>query len=403
MKITDVECHIVVDPELREDATSSAQDDLIVIVRTDEGIFGVGETDTGPWLAKAAIEAPGSHSMAQGVKELLIGRDPLDTSAIWETLYTSTAMSGRRGPVICAMGAIDMALWDIKGKALGLPVYKLLGGALKESITPYASLQPSGSTVQEYGDSLVAWANRAAKYGFEAAKLECTLGGPYNHEGLQGTDEEMTDIIRDCRRAVGPEFTLMVDVQYLWYDAKSALRTISKWEELDIFFVETPLRIDNLEGYAFLAREAPMRIAAGEWQTTRFEFIDLMDKGQIDVVQPDIGRVGGLTEAMRVCNLAQDRGRLVVPHCWKTAIGIAAAAHLAAVLPHCPFIEFLPSHLCDSQLRTELVELLLEMEEGSLRLPDKPGLGIELNFDALDKFSIEESAGNPPGPGVANQ
>jgi L-alanine-DL-glutamate epimerase-like enolase superfamily enzyme len=239
MKITDIECHIVVDPGLREDATSSAQDDLVVIVRTDEGISGIGETDTGPWLAKAAIEAPGSHSMAKAMKDILIGRDPLDTSAIWETLYTSTAMSGRRGPVICAMGAIDMALWDIKGKALGLPVFKLLGGAVKESITPYASLQPSGRTVQEYGDSLVAWAKRAAGYGFYAAKLECTLGGPYNHEGLEGSDEEMTEIIRDCRSAVGPEFTLMVDVQYLWYDAKSALRTISRWEDLDIFSKST--------------------------------------------------------------------------------------------------------------------------------------------------------------------
>jgi L-alanine-DL-glutamate epimerase-like enolase superfamily enzyme len=397
MKITEIECHIVVDPGLREDATSSAQDDLVVIVRTDEGIFGVSETDTGPWLARAAIEAPGSHSMAKAMKDILIGRDPLDTSAIWETLYTSTAMSGRRGPVICAMGAIDMALWDIKGKALGLPVYKLLGGAVKESITPYASLQPSGRTVKEYGDSLVAWAERASKYGFKAAKLECTLGGPYNHEGLEGSDEEMTDIIRDCRRAVGPDFTLMVDVQYLWYDAKSALRTISKWKDLDIFFVETPLQIDNLEGYALLARESPMRIAAGEWQTTRFEFIELMDKGQVDVVQPDIGRVGGLTEAMRVCNLAQDRGRLIVPHCWKTGIGIAASAHLAAVLPHCPFIEFLPTELCDSQLRTDLVGDGLVMEAGSLRLPDQPGLGIEVNFDALDRFRSQETAGRLQG------
>jgi L-alanine-DL-glutamate epimerase-like enolase superfamily enzyme len=279
-----------------------------------------------------------------------------------------------------------MALWDIKGKALGLPVYKLLGGAIKESITPYASLQPSGNTVQEYGDSLIAWAKRAAKHGFRAAKLECTLGGPYNHEGLEGSDQEMTEIIRECRRAVGSDFTLMVDVQYLWYDAKSALRTISEWEELDIFFVETPLQIDNLEGYALLARESPLRIAAGEWQTTRFEFIELMDKGQVDVVQPDIGRVGGLTEAIRVCNLAQDRGRLIVPHCWKTGIGIAASAHLAAVLPHCPFIEFLPPELCDSQLRTDLVGDGLVMEAGSLRLPDKIGLGIEVNFDALEKF-----------------
>ena len=390
MKITAIDCHILVVPDLNEHATSSSQDDLVVIVHTDEGIFGVGETDTGPWLAKAAIEAPGSHTMAMGMKDLLIGMDPFDTSAIWEKLYVYTAMSGRRGAVICAIGAIDMALWDIKGKALGLPVYKLLGGAHKDHIVPYASLQPNGRTVHEYGDSLVAWAIKAKEYGFTAGKMECTLGGPYNHSGLHGSDQEMTDIIRDCRRAVGPDFAMMVDVQYLWRDAKSALRTLRKWDDLDLFFVETPLQIDNLEGYATLAREAPMRIAAGEWQNTRFEFIDLMDRGLVDVAQPDVGRVGGLTEAMRVCHLAEDRGRLIVPHCWKTGIGIAASAHMAAAVPHCPFIEFLPAELCDSALRVELVADPLTMHNGRLSLPDKPGLGIELNMDALEKYAVTE-------------
>src|SRR5690606_9109379 len=153
MKITNIECKILKIPGLKEDATSSSQDDLLVIVHTDEGIYGVGETDTGPWLAKAAIESPGSHSMAMGMRDLLIGMDPFETTAIWEKLYTYTCMSGRRGAVICAMGAIDMALWDIKGKALGLPVYKLLGGASQDAIIPYASLQPYGDTVTAYGDS----------------------------------------------------------------------------------------------------------------------------------------------------------------------------------------------------------------------------------------------------------
>ncbi len=390
MKIIAIDCHILVVPNLNAHATSSSQDDLVVIVHTDEGIFGVGETDTGPWLAKAAIEAPGSHTMAMSMKDLLIGMDPFDTGAIWEKLYTYTAMSGRRGAVICAMGAIDMALWDIKGKALNLPVYKLLGGAHKDHIVPYASLQPNGTSVNDYGDSLVAWAKRAKAYGFKAGKMECTLGGPYNHSGLHGSDQDMTDIIRACRQAVGPDFEMMVDVQYLWRDAKSALRTLRKWDDLDLYFVETPLQIDNLEGYATLAREAPMRIAAGEWQTTRFEFIELMDKGLVDVAQPDVGRVGGLTEAMRVCNLAQDRGRLIVPHCWKTGIGIAASAHLAAAVPHCPFIEFLPAELCDSALRIELVPDPLVMQDGKLQLPDKPGLGIELNFEALERYGVLE-------------
>lgn len=389
MKITNIECKVLKIPGLKEDATSSSQDDLVVIVHTDEGIFGVGETDTGPWLAKAAIEAPGSHSMAMGMRDLLIGMDPFDTGAIWEKLYTYTCMSGRRGAVICAMGAIDMALWDIKGKALGLPVYKLLGGASKEIITPYASLQPYGDSVTAYGDSLIAWIKRAKDYGYTAAKIECTLAGPYNHTGLRGSDEDMTDIIRSCRRAVGPDMRIMVDVQYLWYDARSALRTIQKWEDLDIYFLETPLQIDNLEGYALLAKEAPMRIAAGEWQNTRFEFIDLLDRGRVDVAQPDVGRVGGLTEAMRVCHMAQDRGRLIVPHCWKSGIGIAATAHLAFATPNCPMIEFLPAEMCDSALRIELVDDPISMVNGVITLPDKPGLGIALNMDAVTKYEVD--------------
>src|SRR5262249_52471214 len=151
-----------------------------------------------------------------------------------------------------------------------------------------------------------AWARRAKEMGYRAGKMECTLAGPYRHLGLQGTDEQMTEIVTACREAVGPEFAMMVDVQYRWRDAATALRTLRRWADLDLFFVETPLWVDDLDGYATLSREAPMPIAAGEWLNTRFEFLDLMDRGRIAVAQPDIGRVGGITEAMRVCHLAQD-------------------------------------------------------------------------------------------------
>ncbi len=389
MKITDIETLILRVPDLQEDATSSSQDDFVVIIHTDAGISGIGECDTGPWIAQAGLDSPGSHSMALGIRDLLIGQDPFDTTALWEKIYVGTCMSGRRGALICVQGAIDMALWDIKGKALGLPIYKLLGGACQTSITPYASLQPEGTTVADYSRSLVEWLLRAKGYGFTAAKLECTLGGPYRHGKLAGSDEDMTEILTACREAVGRDFTIMVDVQYLWFDAKAALRTIHRWGHLDIFFLETPLRVDNLEGYALLARESPIRIAAGEWLNTRFEFIELMDKGQVDVAQPDIGRVGGFTEAMRVCQLAQDRGRLIVPHCWKTGIGIAASAHMAFAVPHCPFIEFLPAEMCDSALRRELVEDELKIVDGKIYPPSKPGLGVELNWDAVEKYRVE--------------
>ena len=121
----------------------------------------------------------------------------------------------------------------------------------------------------------------------------------------------------------------------------------------------------------------------------RIEFIDLLDKGNVDIAQPDIGRVGGITEAMRVCHLAQDRGKQIVPHCWKSGIGLAATAHLAAATPNCPMIEFLPAELCDSALRTELVNEPLTMTDGLIALPDSPGLGIELNLEAVKKYEVD--------------
>ncbi len=387
MKITDIECHVLLIPDVNKEATSSSQDDIVVLVHTDEGVTGIGESDVNPWIARACIEAPGTHTMGQGLKEMLVGESPLEPERLWEKLYVGSAMNGRRGAVICAMGALDMALWDICGKVAGKPCWQLLGGQPVEAITPYASLQPSGGSFEEYRDSLVAWASRAKDLGFRAGKMEVSFGGPYRHEGMTQPDERITDVVAACRKAVGPDFTMMVDVQYTWDDAETALRTLRDWHELDVYFVETPLTIDNMAGYARLHEEAPMAIAAGEWQTTRFEFAELMDVGMIDVAQPDVGRVGGLTEARRVCDMAAQRGRRIVPHCWKTGIGIAATAHLAAVTPHCPFIEFLPAELCDSALRRELVTDELAIEGGRLPLPKRPGLGFELNRDALKRFA----------------
>jgi L-alanine-DL-glutamate epimerase-like enolase superfamily enzyme len=389
LKITEIETHILLVPDLRTDATSSAQDEIVVLVHTDEGVTGVGETDVNPWIARACIEAPSTHTMGLGLRDMLMGENPLETERLWDKLYTGSAMNGRRGALICALGALDMALWDIRGKVAGEPCWRLLGEAAKDHIVPYASLQPSGRTYEEYRDSLVEWLLRARDTGYHAAKIEVTLGGPYRHVGLDEPDERITATVAACRDAVGTGFTLLVDVQYTWSDAETALRTLRDWEELDVYFVETPLQIDNLAGYARLHDEAPMPIAAGEWQTTRFEFAELMDVGKIDVAQPDVGRVGGLTEAKRVCDMAAERGRLIVPHCWKTGIGIAATAQLAAVTPHCPYIEYLPPSLCDSPLRRELADDGLELRDGRISLPHKPGLGVELNREALRRFRVE--------------
>jgi L-alanine-DL-glutamate epimerase-like enolase superfamily enzyme len=207
---------------------------------------------------------------------------------------------------------------------------------------------------------------------------------------LQEDDKAVVEIVAECRRAVGPEMVLMVDVAYAWPDAATALGVIERLTPYRVAFVETPVDIDDLEGYAFLHSRSPIPIAAGEWQNTRFEFLDLADRGLVDILQPDVGRVGGLTEALRVCRIAADRGRSIVPHCWKTGLGIAAAAHLAAATEHCPYIEFLPVELAESPLRRELLLEDLRVVDGQLELPTRPGLGIELNRDALQKYRVDD-------------
>lgn len=390
MKITRVDCHVLLVPDYDADACSSAQDDLVVEIHTDRGLVGIGETDTNPWVARECIKARGTHSMGRGIEKMLLGADPLDPDAIWRTLYSGSKMTGRRGAVICALGAIDMALWDIAGQAAGKSIASLLGAASGAVVTPYASLLPVGDTVEEYAVSLLDKLREARSLGFLAAKLEVCINGPYSHGGLQADDRHVIEIVSAARRAVGPEYTLMLDVAYAWPSARHALSLLEKLAEHDLYFCETPIDIDDLAGYAFLHQHSPIPIAAGEWQNTHHEFLDLADRGMVDILQPDVGRVGGFGEARRVAELAAQRGRRIVPHCWKTGIGIAASVHLAAASSVCPFVEFLPTELAESRLRKELLARELEVVGGVIPVPQTPGLGVTLDRAALEKFRVTE-------------
>ena len=392
MRVTGVRTHVLLDPGYDAGATSSAQDTIVVEIETDEGITGIGEADVNAWIGRACIEAPGTHTMDRGLRELLVGADPLDPEARWRELYVGTAMTGRRGALVHALGAIDIALWDICGKAAGVPCWRLWGDAAREHLVPYASLQPEVSSYDAYLESMVDWATRARDMGFAAAKLEATFSGPYAHKGLDGPDEWVTEVAAAVRSAAGPDMTLMVDVQYAFDSVERALRCAEALSEHDVFFLETPLWPDDIAGHAELSRRSPVRIASGEWLSSRHEFADLIERGGVHVAQPDIGRVGGLTEARRVCDMASARGRLVVPHAWKTGISMAVAAHLATVTPHMPFFEFLPAELCESRLRKELVDDELRFEDGRLAPPARPGLGVTLNPAAVEDFAAAARA-----------
>jgi L-alanine-DL-glutamate epimerase-like enolase superfamily enzyme len=219
-------------------------------------------------------------------------------------------------------------------------------------------------------------------------KSEVTMNGPYAHGGMKESYDRHTEVVAAVRKALGPEMVLMVDVQYLWEDAATCLSVVKDWAEFDLYFLETPIWSDNVEEMAKLAAAAPMRIAAGEWLATRHEFRELMDIGKVQVAQPDVGRCGGIGEAKIVCDMAAERGRINVPHCWKTGISISATAHLAFVTPHCSFIEYLPPQLCHERLRRELAQEELRLERGVIPLPEKPGLGIEVDWGAVRRYTV---------------
>ena len=229
----------------------------------------------------------------------------------------------------------------------------------------------------------------------EKEEIDITLSPRPFDEGklnpITQTIAEVTTIFQKMgfETALGPDIELMVDVQYKWETADQAIRTVKDWAEFNIYFLETPVWTDNLDDYARMHEEAPMKIAAGEWLSTAHEFKDLIERGKVDVAQPDIGRVGGLTEAKKVSDIVDANNRIIVPHCWKTSISISATAHFAFNTPSCKFIEYLPPQLCHETLRRELAIEGFDFKDGLIQLPTKSGLGIDLNQDAVKKYRVD--------------
>lgn len=369
MKITDVRAMHLALPSIarRSDGT---QDALIVVVDTDAGIRGVGEVDASPLAAKAAIEAPLSNSITSGLREVVVGHDPLERERLWHAMYQASRYTGRRGLFIHAMSGIDLALWDIFGKATGLPVHTLLGGAFQRRVRAYASTL--------FGDSVASTADRArwcVDQGFTAVKFGWDpLGRDADH------DEALVAGIRD---AIGPDVDLLIDAGQCW-DLKQARQMVERLAPYDLYWLEEPLPPDDVTSYGELSRAVSMRIAAGEAESERRSYLHLMDEGRIDVVQIDPTRTGGLTEARKIAWLAIDRGRSVVNHAFTTDINVAASLALVASVPNAPFVEFCVE---ESPIRTELVRNRFDVVDGYLHVRDEPGLGVELDFDAIERFA----------------
>jgi L-alanine-DL-glutamate epimerase-like enolase superfamily enzyme len=371
LKITAVEAMYLRLPEVKSQC-DSGQDALIVKVATNAGITGYGEVDSSPMAVKGCIEGPFSHTATTGLAHVLIGEDPLRTEYLWHKMYRANIYSGRRGIGIHAMSGIDLALWDIKGKALGLPVWRLLGGGFATALRPYAS-SLFGATLEETGER----ARRFAGQGFTAVKFGWDPMGK----------DARTDValVREARNGLGPELDLMIDAG-LAYDAKTAIQRARAFEEYNPFWFEEPLQPDDYEGYAKLSAASSLRIAAGEEESERRSFLQLMDVGKIDVVQIDMTRCGGFTEATKIASLAADRGLPVVNHGFTTYLNVAAALHFLASVPNTlGLLEFVVEE--GTTLRHYLSEPIRAVD-GRVAVPDAPGLGLAMSDEGIQKFRV---------------
>ncbi|PYT32792.1 MAG: mandelate racemase/muconate lactonizing enzyme family protein [Acidobacteria bacterium] len=371
MKITRVETIYLRQPEVKFQC-DSGQDALIVRVETDAGITGVGEVDSAPMAVKGAIDGPFSHTTACGLGQVVVGEDPFETEKIWHKMYRANIYGGRRGVGLHAMSGIDLALWDVKGKALKLPVWKLLGGGFHQTMRCYAS-SLFGPTPEKTGDL----ARRYRDQGFTAVKFGWDPMG----------QDERTDIalVREARKGLGDGADLLIDAGLVW-DSKTALQRARAFSEYGIFWLEEPLRPDDYDGYRKLAESTDVRIAAGEEESNRQSFLDLMDRGRIDVVQVDLTRCGGFTEAMKIAALAWDRGLPIANHGFTTYINVTAALHWLNSIPNALICEFVAEE--ETNLRESITRQKLRASDGYLAIPQEPGLGIDLDEDAIRKYRV---------------
>ncbi len=375
MKITEVETLHLSLPTIVEECNGT-QDALLVKITTDTGLVGIGEVDSSPAVAKAIFDAPFSHSIASGLRQLLLGEDPRDIERLWEKMYRGTIYFGRRGAAIHAISGADIALWDLLGKATGLPVYQLLGGAYRKRMRAYSSdLMPF--TPEEARTR----ASKLRDAGFTAFKFGW---GPLG----QSEASDMA-LISAAREGVGAENDLMIDIGLCW-DAATAIARARRFAEFNLFWIEEPLPPDDLDGYARLADAVDTRIAAGEEMATCWEYADLMDRGRIDVIQVDISRAGGLTESRRIAQMAHRRNLPCIPHAYSTGVLLAASVHWVAAIPNGSLVEYTveESPLATALTGTGLLREPLRAVEGWITVPEGPGLGVELDEELVARYRV---------------
>jgi D-galactarolactone cycloisomerase len=341
----------------------------LVAVRTDEGLVGYGSVFTSDELVRGALSVLGP---------LLEGESALEPERVSEKLHQNTFWLGRGGAVTHAISGVDIALWDVLGKVTGQPVGRLLGGRYRERVKPYASL------LMEEPGRLADHLLTLGEQGFRAFKIGW---GPFGRQD-GATDEA---IVRAARETIGEQATLMVDAggsDAFWRgDYKWALRTAHMLAAYDVAWFEEPLKPDALEDYVALRRAAPVPIAGGEVLTRRQAYTPFLRAGAFDVVQPDVTKVGGISEERRIGWMAEEYGVRFIPHGWNTAVGLAADLQLASAFAGTDLVEYKTGSAYIDEIALEEWEL---DDDGMLAIPRKPGLGLELNLDAVAKYAAGE-------------
>ncbi|MFL6350568.1 MAG: mandelate racemase/muconate lactonizing enzyme family protein [Bryobacteraceae bacterium] len=338
----------------------------LITISTDEGVTGWGSVFTNDALVNAALAV---------LEPLYRDENPLEPERVSEKLHAHTFWLGRGGTLTHTISGIDIAMWDILGKTTGQPVGRLLGGRYRDRVRPYASL-----LMQEPGplsDHLQAIRSQ----GFQAFKIGW---GPFGRQS--STKDEQ--IVRAARQAVGSEALLMVDAgasDAFWNQGyKWAIRTAQMLADYGVYWFEEPLLPDNLPDYALLRQNSPLPIAGGEVLTRRQSFVPWLQGRAFDIVQPDVTKVGGISEERRIAWMAEENGIRFIPHGWNTALGLAADLQLASACRNTDLVEYLTG----SPFIDEIVETKWQLDgDGMLIIPDGPGLGIAMNLDAVEKYS----------------
>ena len=380
MKITDIEAiHLrVEDPNIG--LFDGSYDDCVIVVHTDEGLTGLGETESLAPAIQAIINGPSAHSHARGLKEVLMGCDPSDPQELWQRMYEATDYVGRRGLVMHAIGGVDLALWDLRGKIEGKPVHKLLGGARRARLPAYGTIYPIERTPEGVKQQVEAGKAK----NLRAFKL---CADPWWMDDLALTGR----LLRAARQAAGADAKLIVDAALSYRTAEQGLRLLPVLKDAGIWFLEAPLPLDDVEGHARMAGHG-IALGVGDLGLTHVrEFIEMMDHGGAEICQPDITEVGGFTGILQVAAAARKRGKRVITHGYKSNIEIAANLHFLAAEEKEEILEYSLSH---SPLRWETTCEQFPVEaDGCVQVPQAPGLGVSLNSEALARYRWPAKSG----------